>query len=81
MKNILYILGISTVLGLVVIACAVILHSEVKIRKEQNKNIQTQYICGELQHGLTRVILDDSTTLLIYRGVESCSMIQLKSKK
>ena len=29
-------------------------------------------------HGLYKVKVDDTTTVLIYRGVESCTMIQLK---
>jgi hypothetical protein len=32
----------------------------------------------EVDHGLNKVQLDDSTTILIYRGVESCTMIQIK---
>jgi hypothetical protein len=35
-------------------------------------------IMGEVSHGLYKVQLDDTTTILIYRGVESCSMLQLK---
>lgn len=29
-------------------------------------------------HGLHRITINDSTVILIYRGVESCTMIQLK---
>jgi hypothetical protein len=33
---------------------------------------------AEIGHGLYKVKVDDTTTVLIYRGVESCTMIQLK---
>jgi hypothetical protein len=35
-------------------------------------------IMNEVSHGLYKVQLDDTTTILIYRGVESCAMLQLK---
>ena len=39
---------------------------------------KVEKIIGEINHGLFKVQLNDSTTILIYRGVESCTMIQLK---
>lgn len=38
----------------------------------------TKLIGGEVEKGFTKVELNDSTTILIYRGTESCTMIQLK---
>lgn len=39
---------------------------------------KSEKIMDEVGHGLYKVKLDDTTTILIYRGVESCAMIQLK---
>jgi hypothetical protein len=39
---------------------------------------KSEKIMGEIGHGLYKVKLDDTTTILLYRGVESCTMIQLK---
>jgi hypothetical protein len=33
-------------------------------------------ISGEVEHGLYEIKIDDSTTVLLYRGVESCTMIK-----
>ena len=43
-----------------------------------NQNIKIQKIASEVDHGLHKVIINDTTVVLIYRGVESCTMIQLK---
>ena len=42
------------------------------------QNIHIVHLTDEVIHGLNKVVIDDSTTILIYRGVESCTMIQLK---
>lgn len=50
-------------------------------RKKQidlNQNIQIQKIASEVDHGLHKVTINDTTVVLIYRGVESCTMIQIK---
>ena len=39
---------------------------------------KSEKIMDEVGHGIYKVKLDDTTTILIYRGVESCTMIQLK---
>jgi hypothetical protein len=39
---------------------------------------KVEKIISPVSHGLYKVQLNDSTTILIYRGVESCTMIQLK---
>lgn len=33
-------------------------------------------ISDEIGHGLYEIKIDDSTTVLLYRGVESCTMIK-----
>jgi len=46
--------------------------------KEDSNKLKAEEIMGEVGHGLYKVKVDDSTTVLLYRGVESCTMIQLK---
>jgi hypothetical protein len=46
--------------------------------KEDSNEIKSEKIMSEVGHGLYKVKVDDSTTVLLYRGVESCTMIQLK---
>jgi hypothetical protein len=54
------------------------------INKQQIKNIKNtnnveiQHIMDEIDYGLNKIKLTDSTTILIYRGIQSCTMIQLK---
>jgi hypothetical protein len=36
------------------------------------------FLMNEINHGLHLIEIIDSTQVLIYRGVESCTMIQLK---
>lgn len=43
-----------------------------------NQNIQIQKIASEVDHGLHKVTINDTTVVLIYRGVESCTMIKIK---
>jgi hypothetical protein len=40
--------------------------------------IKLEKVMSEINHGLYKFQLNDSTTILIYRGVESCTMLQLK---
>lgn len=48
--------------------------------KEDNptSEIKLEKVMSEINHGLYKFQLNDSTTILIYRGVESCTMLQLK---
>ena len=46
--------------------------------KEDSNKLKGEKIMNEVGHGLYKVKVDDSTTVLLYRGVESCTMIQLK---
>lgn len=41
-------------------------------------NIQIQNLTGEVKHGLNKITISDTIQLLIYRGVESCTMVQIK---
>lgn len=44
----------------------------------EKSNIQIQKITSEVDRGLHKVTINDTTVVLIYRGVESCTMIQIK---
>ena len=37
-----------------------------------------EYLMEEVNFGLSKVKINDSTDVLIYRGTESCTMIQIK---
>jgi len=37
-----------------------------------------QLISSEVSHGLHMIKINDTLTVLLYRGVESCTMIQIK---
>ena len=52
--------------------------TKVNNTKEDSNELKSEKIMDEVGHGLYKVKVDDSTTILIYRGVESCTMIQLK---
>ena len=47
-------------------------------RIENTNNVEIQHIMDGLDDGLNKIKLNDSTTILIYRGMQSCTMIQLK---
>jgi hypothetical protein len=50
-----------------------------KYHKENEKNgVIVNHLREEIKHGLNHIIFNDTTEILIYRGVESCTMIQLK---
>ena len=51
---------------------------DTKVNNTDINELKAEEIMGEIGHGLYKVKVDDSTTVLIYRGVESCTMIQLK---
>jgi membrane protein implicated in regulation of membrane protease activity len=43
---------------------------------EEKTGVIIRKISDEVQHGLYEIKIDDSTTVLLYRGVESCTMIK-----
>lgn len=43
-----------------------------------SKDLKIERLAGEADHGLNKVIINDTTVILIYRGNESCTMIQLQ---
>lgn len=42
------------------------------------ENLKVEPIMGISNYGLSRIIIDDTTTILIYKGDQSISIIQLK---
>ena len=44
----------------------------------KDPNLKIEKVTGTVAHGMWKIQIDDSTTILLYRGVESCTMIQLK---
>lgn len=81
---------ITILMACTIMSCRERIENTIKIRniedinKQQIKNIKNtnnveiQHIINDVDHGLNKLKLNDSTTILIYRGVESCTMIQLK---
>lgn len=53
-------------------------HGKSLNQHNDHKTIKIECVMNEVEHGLNKVQLDDSTTILIYRGTESSAMIQLK---
>jgi hypothetical protein len=71
MKKILFLLS-----SIILTACGKTYTEAEKISGE--KALTSEQIMSEVKHGLHRITIDDTTTILIYRGVESCTMIQIK---
>jgi len=53
-------------------------NTNTKVNNVGSNEPKVEKIMDEIGHGLYKVKLDDTTTILLYRGVESCTMIQLK---
>jgi hypothetical protein len=53
-------------------------NTNTKVSNVESNEPKSEKIMDEIGHGLYKVKLDDTTTILLYRGVESCTMIQLK---
>ena len=54
------------------------LNTNTKVNNVGSNEPKVEKIMDEIGHGLYKVKLDDTTTILLYRGVESCTMLQLK---
>lgn len=53
-------------------------HFNPPTENKPTSEIKLEKVMSEINHGLYKFQLNDSTTILIYRGVESCTMLQLK---
>jgi len=47
-------------------------------RVDSNSQLNVVRLMSEVDDGLNQVKINDTTTVLIYRGTQSCTMIQLK---
>jgi hypothetical protein len=63
---------------LAILLTSIMMSCDTKVSNTDSNEPKAEKIIGEVGHGLYKVQLNDSTTILIYRGVESCTMIQLK---
>ena len=45
-------------------------------KKQRETGIIIKKLSDEVEHGLYEIKIDDSTTIFLYRGVESCTMIK-----
>jgi hypothetical protein len=70
----------KTILAILITVLMVSCNVDTKVNntKEDSNKLNSEKIMSEVGHGLYKVKVNDSTTVLIYRGVESCTMIQLK---
>jgi hypothetical protein len=68
----------KTILAILITVLMVSCNVDTKVNSTDSNELKAEEIMGEIGHGLYKVKVDDSTTVLIYRGVESCTMIQLK---
>jgi hypothetical protein len=63
---------------LAILLTSIMMSCDTKVSNTDSNEPKSEKIIDEVGHGLYKVQLNDSTTVLIYRGVESCTMIQLK---
>lgn len=67
---------------ILIILMVVVLSSCVCNTKQPTEEINTNtpkhtHLMGEIRHGLNLITINDTTQILIYRGMESCTMIKL----
>jgi hypothetical protein len=73
------IMTILMVSVLTIILTILLSGNEPNVNNTKNNKPKVESVMGELDHGgLYKVKIDDSTTILIYRGNQSCTMLQLK---
>ena len=79
MKKTAIIMTVLTVSILVIILTILLSGNKSNTSNAKDNKPKVESIMDELDHGgLYKVKLDDSTTILIYRGNQSCTMLQLK---
>ncbi len=70
-------IGFITVASVLLFSCKQRTAPKLETQYKSN-SLKDEWISDEVRHGLHKIVIDDTTTILIYRGVESCTMIQLK---
>jgi hypothetical protein len=68
----------KTILAILLTSIMMSCNVDTKVNNTDSNELKSEKIMSKVGHGLYKVKVDDSTTVLIYRGVESCTMIQLK---
>jgi hypothetical protein len=66
-----------TLVAISITSCCTSNGNNVEKTKSVN-SIKIESLMGPVEHGLHKIQLNDTTTILLYRGTESCTMIQLK---
>lgn len=77
MDNLIHMKHIILLIGILLAGCSKPNQRLSDIEAEPT-DVKKRHIMDEVSHGLNMITIDDTTTILIYRGVESCTMIQLK---
>lgn len=67
-----------SILPIVIVSVIMILLSACGSFNPPTNDIKLEKVMDQIDQGLYKFQLNDSTTILIYRGVESCTMLQLK---
>jgi hypothetical protein len=75
MRKLFIVVSILSVIMILLSACG---HFNPPTEDNPTSEIKLEKVMSEINHGLYKFQLNDSTTILIYRGVESCTMLQLK---
>lgn len=74
MKKILMAIAITSLIA----SCTTTPIQSIPAPVQTPQKVKVEWLSEEVDHGLSKVKIDDTTTVLIYRGVESCTMIRLK---
>jgi len=69
---------ILLLVAIVTISCKQQTYPPVASKIVSTSPANIEHLMEEVNFGLNKVKVNDSTTVLIYRGTESCTMIQLK---
>lgn len=78
-KFIIYTFITSILIQVSMVSCDIAAKTNTVTTVDKPTNpIKIELLTDQVSQGLYKITLNDSTTILIYRGVESCTMIQLK---
>lgn len=74
---------ITIFLGLIIIGMALLAGCNIetpdaRAPAHKRNNFSIEPLSEQVEHGLHKVTIDDTVHILIYRGVESVAMIQIK---
>lgn len=78
MKNLLFILSTILLLSSCNGNCNGSGTAPVEIKSSAGTPLKVIYLMAPVEQGLHKIEINDSTTILLYRGTESCTMIEIK---